>query len=72
MNNLRHFSELSESEVMGMWSAAVEGCIQYSQKIGMSGLSGQPTHNIYTALERAIFNEWQEAKDKMKMGDDAK
>jgi len=63
---LLHFSELTEAQVTLMYAKAIQACIEYAQEIGMSGLSGQPSHNIYTAIEKAIFNEWEQAKKIMK------
>ena len=62
MNNKIHFSQLTKEQVTRMYAAAIHGCIEYAKSINMSGLSDQPSHNIYNAIENAIFNEWEKAK----------
>ena len=59
---LRHFRTLSDKEVLTMWQRCVGAAIDYAQEIDMSGLSEGGSHNIYTALEHAIFDEWERAK----------
>jgi hypothetical protein len=65
-DRLLHFSELTKRQVTLMYARAIQACIEYSKEIGMSGLSGLPSHNIYNAIEKAIFNEWEQAKKIMK------
>ena len=66
ITSIKHFSELSKDEVLGMWRACAQAAIDYADKINMGGLSGHPTHNIYEALEKALFTEWEKAKKLMK------
>ncbi len=65
MKNRIHFSELTEDQVTYMWVKAIDACIKYAKSINMSGLSDLPSHNIYRALEKALFNEWKQAKKVM-------
>lgn len=63
MNKVRrHFSELTKKEIETMWSLAVDACIEYAESINMGGLSGLPTHDIYTVLYNALYSEWEKAK----------
>ena len=55
---MKHFSELTKEEVNKLWSA-----ISYTREINMSGLSDGGSHNIYTALDNAIYDEWESAKN---------
>ena len=59
---MRHFSELSEDEVKEMWSACVDAAIEYAQSVDMGGLSHGKVHNLYVALENAIFGEWKKSR----------
>lgn len=59
---MKHFSELTKEEVNKMWSRCVDAAISYAKEINMSGLSENESHNIYRALENAIHDEWELAK----------
>lgn len=59
---MRHFSNLSSEEVHQMSVLAQDACIKYAQEINMSGLSHLGFHNIYTAIEDAITQEWEKSK----------
>lgn len=63
---MKHFSELTKEEVNKMWNRCVDAAISYSKEINMSGLSHNGSHNIYTALENAIHDEWEKSKQAMK------
>ena len=54
----KHFSELSEDEVLAMSDACMAAAVEYANKINMGGLSEVGSHNIYTTLQLAIRNEW--------------
>lgn len=58
---MKHFSELTKEEVNKLWSRCVDAAISYTREINMSGLSEGGSHNIYTALENAIYDEWESA-----------
>jgi hypothetical protein len=60
--NLRHFSELNEDEVTKMWGACVEAAVDYAESINMGGLSHGGVHDIYGALETAIFDQWRKSR----------
>lgn len=68
----KHFSELTEKEVVGMWLRCVDSAISYAKEINMSGLSHNGCHNIYNALHDAIYNEWEKSKIAMKRESDKK
>ena len=59
---MKHYSELTEKQVCEMWSRCVDAAVAYATEINMSGLSQNGSHNIYNALEHAIFQEWKNAK----------
>lgn len=58
----RHLGELTDQEACAMWSACVDAAIEYAEKIDMAGLSEGESHNLYRALEAAIFGEHERAK----------
>lgn len=59
---MKHFSELSQEEVEGMIEVCKSAAVEYADKIGMSGLSEEGSHNIYTAIEDAIFSEYGKSR----------
>ena len=62
---LRHFSEISESEMHGMRNACQEAAVLYAISIEMSGLSHNGVHNIYVAIQDAIETEWKKSRHRM-------
>jgi hypothetical protein len=63
---MKHFSEISEDELRGMWSAGIDAMIKYSNKIGMSGLSDFH-HNIYNTIHDALEKEWIKSKESVRL-----
>ena len=61
-STLRHFSRITEMELDQMWALCISRAVEYAKEIGMSGLSETGSHNIYTALDTALHEEWQRAR----------
>jgi hypothetical protein len=61
-NDPKHFSELTEAEIDEMWNECVNAVVDYAQKISMTGLSQGGSFDVYTALEKAIRQEWLKAR----------
>ncbi len=59
---LRHFSELRGPEVEEMMNRCIRAATSYAQEIGMSRLAEEGSHNIYMALDYAIFSEYERAR----------
>jgi hypothetical protein len=64
--SLRHFSDLTEDEVMNMSYKMEMAAIDYAKKIGMSGLSHNGFHNIYTMCQEGMRAEWKKSRAAMK------
>ena len=62
MNPLRHFSELTNEELLLMYNEAINAMLDYSNKIGMGGLAHLSSHDLYKAIEQAIKNEHVKAQ----------
>lgn len=58
----RHFSDLREDEVRMIWSSCVSAAIECAKNVNMGGLSQGGSHDIYVALESALYGEWERAK----------
>ena len=63
--SLRHFSELAKEEVNKMCTRGIDAIIDYAEEIGMSGLSHLGVHDLYTAIDNAVFSEWTKSKAAM-------
>jgi hypothetical protein len=61
---LRHFSKLTEKEVWDLTVHCQQAAIAFTRKLGMSGLSENGSHNIYTMLERGFRAEWEGAQNR--------
>lgn len=62
LNERKQFAELTQEEVNEMWLRCVHAAGAYAKSINMGGLSHLGSHDIYTALRKAIHDEWQAAK----------
>lgn len=64
--SVRHFSDLTEEEVMSMSYKMEMAAVAYAKKLGMSGLSHNGFHNIYTMCQEGMRAEWKKSKRAMK------
>jgi len=61
-SEVRHFGKISEIEMKGMQNTCITAAVSYAEAIRIAGLSHLEVHNIYHAIEDAIYTEWQKAR----------
>jgi len=59
---MRRFSELSKDEVKLMWSKCVDAALATARELNVWGLMEVNSHNLYQALEEAIYGEWEKSR----------
>jgi len=64
--SLKHFSKLTKKQVETMCNRCIDAAVNYFEEQNLSGLSHSGVHDIYKAIQDAIWGEWLKSKAIMK------